>query len=93
MSYDSSAFCGNVIQLTEKETFPPELPEFVGCRTVQCPAWCQSCPKGDTAPPSCQGMANSRDVVAVQPGAPRVTRSSPGLLLTLCSIPSCLPVL
>lgn len=38
MSYDSSAFCGNVIQLTAKETFPPELLEFVGCRTVQCSA-------------------------------------------------------
>lgn len=40
MSYDSSAFCGNVIQLAAKKTFPLELPEFVGCRTVRCPAWC-----------------------------------------------------
>lgn len=32
MSYDFSAFCGNVIQLTAKETFPPELPVFAGCR-------------------------------------------------------------
>lgn len=31
MSYDFSAFCGNVIQLAAKETFPPELPAFSGC--------------------------------------------------------------
>lgn len=31
MSYDFSAFCGNVIQLTAKETFPPKLPVFAGC--------------------------------------------------------------
>lgn len=30
MSYDFSAFCGNVIQLAAKETFPPEL-LFAGC--------------------------------------------------------------
>lgn len=46
MSYDFSAFAGNVIQLTAKETFPPELPVFVGCRAgahaagmERCPAW------------------------------------------------------
>lgn len=31
MSYDFSAFCGNVIQLAAEETFPPELPAFSGC--------------------------------------------------------------
>lgn len=32
MSYDFSAFCGNVIQLAAQESFPPELPVRVGCR-------------------------------------------------------------
>lgn len=32
MSYDFSAFCGNVIQLTAKETFPPQLLVFEGYR-------------------------------------------------------------
>lgn len=36
MSYDFSAFCGNVIQLAAKETSPPELPL----------AGCSLCPRG-----------------------------------------------
>lgn len=46
MSYDFSAFRGNVIQLTAKETFPPELPVFVRCRAGAHAAGTERCQPG-----------------------------------------------
>lgn len=48
MSYDFSAFCGNVIQLAAKETSPPELP-FAGCSL--CPRGWDEARPGLGSPP------------------------------------------
>ena len=58
MSYDFLAFCGNVIQLTAKATFPPELPVVAGCRAgtraagiERCLAWRPlAAPRANPAP-------------------------------------------
>lgn len=44
MSYDSSAFGGNVIQLTAKGRFPPELLVLAGRRAGTCTAGTERCP-------------------------------------------------
>lgn len=91
MSYDFSAFCGNVIQLTAKETFPPEPAVFAGRRagahtagTERCPAWRaprQSCPKGSAA--ACQpARRRQRAGMSGRRSHPRRTAGGPVVRVT-----------